>query len=357
MTVMKKLAESGNLSDEQQRRIQSEADHFEQALQDPEFFKEAADVMGEGKGIWDKVKSLLGAQVPGALASAAVMGGGSLAIAGGKAGYDAIMNRIHKRRAFEGMMEANPQLAEADPTRVQRIFESLFRFNPAYARDPLVAGTFVDSSLADAKMHVGQIGALVDAHQKLQGRGGGGTFDSAMDFFSKSMPRAPWVDPAEQAMSQAQEQRQQAQHQRQETEHGWKGEDQARREKEHRWAGKEYGAKMEKAKQERELFPHKLTIERERAEQEPCNTEAAPFKPRESKAKAMESEKKHQRALEQFLFEQQNQREQGRISNEDFLAAQQYRKNMEEAFRAEEAKRKFWEEAQAVDPNDPRSQK
>jgi len=269
MTVMTKLAESGNLTAEQQSRIQRDADQFDQALQDPAFLKEAADVLGEGKGIWDRLKGMFAQQAPGAAFQAAAMGLGGVAVAGGKMGYDALIAKLHKQKAFNAMMEANPELSNEDPNRVQRVFDSLFRFNPAYARDPQVAGTFVSIETASEKpMALNTINALVSSHSQLQGKGNS-PFSAGADFFSKAVPKVPWADPEEQA---------------------------------HR----------------REQHAHQLEESKHKAEGAGLRTSA---------------------------------------DREAFLADQQNRKNMEEAFRGEEAKRKFWEGAEAVSPEDPRAAK
>lgn len=74
----------------------------------------------------------------GALATAAV---GGLAVAAGKL-YDAAT----KGRDFRRMLEANPDLAEhhsQNPGGMNQFFSSLRTMNPAFSRDPLVAGHFM----------------------------------------------------------------------------------------------------------------------------------------------------------------------------------------------------------------------
>lgn len=48
-----------------------------------------------------------------------------------------------KREYFEQMMEAHPQLLKLPPETVARYWESLFRFAPNMAEDPLAAGAFI----------------------------------------------------------------------------------------------------------------------------------------------------------------------------------------------------------------------
>lgn len=50
---------------------------------------------------------------------------------------------VKKREYFEQMMEAHPQLLKLPPETVARYWESLFRFAPSMAEDPLAAGAFI----------------------------------------------------------------------------------------------------------------------------------------------------------------------------------------------------------------------
>jgi len=215
MTLTTNLAEAGHLTDEQTQRVEKNAKAFDQALEDPAFLKEAAEKLAinpvglaEKTPLWGRVARELEARALPTLITGGLLAGGGLAAAGGKALVEKLLASRHRNQAFQDMLEVNPQLQREDPTKVQRIFDSLFRFNPSYARDPLVAGTFVDSSLSDAKMHINTVNALVDAHAKLQGRGPG-AFSSGVEFFSKAIPSRP-TDPEEA--------------QRRREEHEWAGE-------------------------------------------------------------------------------------------------------------------------------------
>lgn len=76
--------------------------------------------------------------------------GAGLAAAGiGAAGaaVNKIVDAIQKRRDFRQMMEYNPHLQEAhaaDPKRFNQVYSTLRTFNPAFAADPIVAGTYMD---------------------------------------------------------------------------------------------------------------------------------------------------------------------------------------------------------------------
>ena len=71
----------------------------------------------------------------------------SLGIKGVEGLSDSISNPIKKRKAFNNMMDDNPGLKKESPKDVKRVFNTLFRFNPKMAGDPLVAGSFMKRTL------------------------------------------------------------------------------------------------------------------------------------------------------------------------------------------------------------------
>jgi len=68
-------------------------------------------------------------------------------IRGADAAIDSIRKPLHKRRSFNNMMEDNPSLKREDEKDVKRIFNTLHRFNPEMASDPLVSGSFMRRAL------------------------------------------------------------------------------------------------------------------------------------------------------------------------------------------------------------------
>ena len=78
-------------------------------------------------------------------------GAGAAGIAGGIKGMealsDATIKPMQKRKAFNDMMDDNPALKKENPKDVKRVFNTLFRFNPKMAGDPLVAGSFMKRTL------------------------------------------------------------------------------------------------------------------------------------------------------------------------------------------------------------------
>jgi len=76
-----------------------------------------------------------------------VAGGAALAGTGIATQYGLeALSRTGKEKAFKSMLEEDRELKRmhtATPVRVRKHFETLFRFNPEMAKDPLVASSFV----------------------------------------------------------------------------------------------------------------------------------------------------------------------------------------------------------------------
>ena len=95
------------------------------------------------------VKRFFAAGQPGRKALG--FGLGATAFAGGVKGLDALIDSatdpFSKRTAFNSMMNENPSLKKEPKQDVKKIFNTLYRFNPKMAGDPLVAGSFMRRSL------------------------------------------------------------------------------------------------------------------------------------------------------------------------------------------------------------------
>jgi len=77
------------------------------------------------------------------LRSAAIGAGVSLAAAAAVPAAQKLYGAISKRHEFNNMMQHNPQLQsyqKADGPRFNQTYSSLRRLNPAFGKDPLVAG-------------------------------------------------------------------------------------------------------------------------------------------------------------------------------------------------------------------------
>lgn len=94
------------------------------------------------------------------------LGGVGMALASDM--YDAARRGLTKTRNYKRMMAANPDLSEKPAETIQSIFSTLHRFNPDFASDPLVAGSFVRNH-AQLEVGVGldSMKHLVDARKGL----------------------------------------------------------------------------------------------------------------------------------------------------------------------------------------------
>jgi hypothetical protein len=133
---------------------------------------------GMGASVGDLARSAgrsFAQKLPGAAASAA----SSAAIAGGvTAGGIAaqkIYDAITKRRDFRQMMASNPDLDEdyqRDPKLFNQMFSTLRTFQPAFTRDPLVAGNYMrqmaGSPLTAGGVAVQAIGAGKDIKRPMR---------------------------------------------------------------------------------------------------------------------------------------------------------------------------------------------
>lgn len=180
MNVVEKLAAEGHLTEEQVGRIgRSVADFMDAVRKDPALMKEAMEKSGQGGFLgsaWGHAKSM----APYAAGSALLGGAMGLTAHAAKTGFGAAQDHIQKAQSYKTMISENPQLAQADPGLVQKAFNTLHRFNPEYAGDPLVAGTFVQNVVEQERLDIGTVKSLVDA-RKAMSQGGGGR---GSEFFS-----------------------------------------------------------------------------------------------------------------------------------------------------------------------------
>lgn len=103
-------------------------------------------------------------QLGGGLAMG-VAGGILTAIAGDA--YDAIKRGLTKGRNFKAMIEENPDLKQLPSKDVQRAFSVLHQFNPEFASNPTVAGSFVRRQAQFAEFDPNQLNTLVGARNNL----------------------------------------------------------------------------------------------------------------------------------------------------------------------------------------------
>lgn len=340
-TVIKKLAAEGRLTPEQAANAEARANAFVKAAQaNPRLMEEAMEKLGLGnplggalrnlwkgfrspfvqeeapKGIAGAIGSSMGHLLPPTLASTIVLGGLGLGTEAGRSLVSGTKDHIQKARGFKSMIEANPALKEYDSEAVQRAYNTLHRFNPSYASDPLVAGTFVATAVDQARMDTGTVNQLVRARRELSSA----SPTSAVDFFERMSPKAQLYDP----VSVAQRAKE---HEMRIREHGMKAQELSMKEERHapqlemdvlkaqELPGEqarrraEYEMGMRKAVPDLELAQAKAefepTILQARAEHEPMTLES---KSQAAQAQRIKSEQEAMAARQMFLSEQARMR-------------------------------------------------
>lgn len=184
MDFIEKLAAEGTLTEDQALRAnRTVQDIVEAAARDPEFRKEAMEKLASvgdfANAVKDHIKDLIIPMTATALLGAAITGGSTLA----RTGIEQAVGKKKKKDAFEEMMKSNPRLKNHSEEDIHKAFDSLYRFNPHYAKDPWVAGTFVNETLSQERLDVNTVNNLVAAKDKLTPKS-----TSAVDFFMKTMP-------------------------------------------------------------------------------------------------------------------------------------------------------------------------
>jgi hypothetical protein len=71
--------------------------------------------------------------------------------------------------AYRSMLDIHPQLKRHDPTEINRIYNSLHNANPGMAKDPMVAGAWVDQIMQSKELGHTSHQALLAAVKDLSG--------------------------------------------------------------------------------------------------------------------------------------------------------------------------------------------
>jgi len=101
-------------------------------------------------------KAFTGGQLGQRTADAVVGGVVGAGLTAAAVGVDKVVkhirHRVAKPQAYKAMISANPHLKRKAPAKVvQRAFDSLYHLNPHLAKDPLISGSFVDSTITGSK--------------------------------------------------------------------------------------------------------------------------------------------------------------------------------------------------------------
>jgi len=177
MSMIDKLAAAGYLTEEQVGRVRGNVRAFVEELDsNPDFESEA--LAKTASFIGDVGRAVDPAKTVGAVIAAGIT---TAALTGGKDMYDAVKGKIKHHQSYNAMMDMNPGLKRHDKKMVNAAFNTLHRFNPDYASDPLVAGTFVQNALDMSRIDIGTVNSLVDSSNKLK-RESGMSMADAMKF-------------------------------------------------------------------------------------------------------------------------------------------------------------------------------
>lgn len=107
--------------------------------------------------------------------------------------FDALKRGITKSRNYKAMLNANPDLKELPAQDVQKAFSALHRFNPDFASEPTVAGSFVRRSATLQEFDPKMLTELVGARKNLS------------DLKKLPMPgKLPWESREEKGLRSAQ---------------------------------------------------------------------------------------------------------------------------------------------------------
>jgi len=166
MDFVDKLASAGKLTPDQVQRIRQDVYEFmKHADENPDFHREALSKLGATGGQFWKD---LGIGTAAGVAATAIATGLGLAGKKGLEHYEKYRNKHDFKAQYDSMLATNPHLKNHDQNRVKIIFGTLQTFNPAYAKDPLVAGTFVQNAIDMDRVDVNTINAIVTAREKLR---------------------------------------------------------------------------------------------------------------------------------------------------------------------------------------------
>ena len=84
--------------------------------------------------------------------------------------YEAVKRGLTKGHHYKNMLEENPDLrGKAKAPFVRRHFNTLHKFNPEYASDPNVAGSYIRQNLTLESDDISAIHSLVRARRDIQG--------------------------------------------------------------------------------------------------------------------------------------------------------------------------------------------
>jgi len=102
-------------------------------------------------------------------AAAGIAAGAATGIAYSLAGdmFESLKRGISKTHNYRSMLKENPDLKDLPAKNVQKAFSTLHRFNPEFAGDPTVAGSFVRRQSQFPEFDTNQLANLIGARKNL----------------------------------------------------------------------------------------------------------------------------------------------------------------------------------------------
>lgn len=188
MNIMEKVAE---VSPEKYQFLLGSAP----AIQESPFRDEIVQEMDDLTKQAGTMLNSLGQGMAGLGKQVAVGVGGGIAMALAGDMYVAAKRGLTKSRYYKNMLDANPELRKLPAKDVQNAFNILHQFNPEYASNPTVAGSFVTQQANYPQFDTKVLGELVSSHK------------SQVD--SSKLPSGKWdlgkkTDPREEEMKDIQ---------------------------------------------------------------------------------------------------------------------------------------------------------
>lgn len=170
--LITKMAEKGLITDEQAGQIRSNVDEM---LKDVHTRADAAVLVKEA-GLWDILKTVGAEKILPTVAANALLLGGA---AGVGAAVRGIRDSLGHAKGYKQMMDADGDLGEGrlgqlDSRRVQAAYKTLYSLNPTYAKDPFVAGQFVNNVASQAMVPMEAFHGLTQATKNIRDRGDDG---------------------------------------------------------------------------------------------------------------------------------------------------------------------------------------
>ena len=136
------------------------------AMADPTFAPVAMDMAKTG-AMGEVAKNLL-LNAGGIVIGAGLVGAANVGMVAVSRAFQSLTEGRDKAQAYAGMLSVHKQLGQEDKNKVQNAFNTLYRFNPEVARDPLSAGSFVQKTIDYGAVTMDEVGKLIKQRKELR---------------------------------------------------------------------------------------------------------------------------------------------------------------------------------------------